>query len=143
MNCPSALTRLKIGVPATIEHAVASSSSASGSGSGADSKLSAKNVAEVVQLFITLMDSLKLNMVAADTLHPLLSDLMQALNKVMAFDAAHNEDALSKGREKLKDWLVTLNRMKASEELSEDQTRQLIFDLESTHNAFYRSLSDK
>ena len=37
---------------------------------------SAKYVAEAVQHFITLMDSLKLNMVAVDQLHPLLSDLV-------------------------------------------------------------------
>lgn len=35
-----------------------------------------------VQFFITAMDSVKLNMVACDQLHPLLADLMTALNRV-------------------------------------------------------------
>jgi len=38
--------------------------------------------------------------------------------------------------------LVVLNGMRASDELSEDQTRQLLFDLESAHAAFYRYLSE-
>ena len=39
--------------------------------------------------------------------------------------------------------LVALNKMKASEEINEEQSRQLMFDLETAHNAFYRSLSEK
>lgn len=42
----------------------------------------AKLVAETVQYFITLMDSLKLNMVAVDEIQPLLADLHGALAKV-------------------------------------------------------------
>jgi len=33
--------------------------------------------------------------------------------------------------------------MKASDELDEDQIRQLLFDLEGSHNSFYRSLAEK
>ena len=40
------------------------------------------SIAETVQHFITTMDSLKLNMVAVDQIYPLLSDLVQALNRV-------------------------------------------------------------
>jgi hypothetical protein len=31
--------------------------------------------------------------------------------------------------------------MKASDELNEEQKRQLLFDLEQAHNAFYRALA--
>jgi hypothetical protein len=58
---------MAIGVPATYEHNTTQST-------GSDS---AKHVAETVQIFITLMDSLKLQLVAVDQIHPLLSDLIQ------------------------------------------------------------------
>lgn len=83
------------------------------------------------------MDSLKLRLVAVDQLHPLLSDLMQCLNKVSGLPTDFD------GKTKIKNWLVTLNKMKASDEIDEEQARQLMFDLESAHGAFYRSLSEK
>ena len=97
------------------------------------------------------MDSLKLNMMAVgmfisvlffilpnddtDQLHPLLSDLMQSLNKVASLPPDFD------GKVKIRNWLIALNKMKASEEINEEQSRQLMFDLETAHNAFYRSLS--
>lgn len=67
MDCPAALSRLiTSGVPATVEHRAATAIS---------STALAPIVAECVQNFITAMDSLKLNMVAVDQVHPLLSDL--------------------------------------------------------------------
>ena len=44
------------------------------------------------------MDSLKLNMVAVDQIHPLLSDLMQALNKVSSLPADFD------GKMKIRNW---------------------------------------
>jgi ESCRT-I complex subunit VPS28 len=81
------------------------------------------------------MDSLKLNLKAVDQIHPLLSDLIQSLNRVVSGDF--------EGKIKIRNWLVTLNKMKASEEIDDEQARQLMFDLETAHNEFYRSLSDK
>lgn len=84
------------------------------------------------------MDSVKLGMVAVDQLHPLLSDLMVALNNLP--HAADKESTFQQSKSKIRDWLITLNQMKASETLTEDQARQLHFDLESAHTEFYRSL---
>jgi hypothetical protein len=67
------------------------------------------------------MDSLKLNVVAVDEIHPQLSDLIQALNKSVAD---------TNGKKKIRDWLIVLNQMKASDELTPEQVRQLLFDLE-------------
>jgi hypothetical protein len=80
-----------VGVPATIEHSV-------------NVQSSAKNVAETVQFFITLMDSLKLNVIAVDEIHPQLSDLLQTLNKSSIADI--------KGKQKIRDWLIELNQKK-------------------------------
>eukprot|EP00268_Persea_americana_P018152 TRINITY_DN1897_c0_g2_i1.p1 TRINITY_DN1897_c0_g2~~TRINITY_DN1897_c0_g2_i1.p1 ORF type:complete len:167 (+),score=23.62 TRINITY_DN1897_c0_g2_i1:433-933(+) len=74
MDCPAALNRLLVaGVPATVEHRASFSGCASSA---------AATVAECVQNFITAMDSLKLNMVAVDQVHPLLADLLASLNKL-------------------------------------------------------------
>jgi hypothetical protein len=106
---------MDIGVPATIEHQTETNASA---------KQSAKHVAETVQFFITLMDSLKLNFLAVDQLHPQLSDLIQSLHKLPTLPPDFS------GKNKVRDWLIKLNRMKASEEISKEDSRQLLFDLE-------------
>ncbi|KAE9607185.1 putative vacuolar protein sorting-associated, VPS28 [Lupinus albus] len=67
MECLATINRLVIsGVPAIVEHRVAAATNTS---------TSAAIVAECVQNFITSMDSLKLNTVAVDRVHPWLSDL--------------------------------------------------------------------
>ncbi|CAG8575046.1 9979_t:CDS:2 [Funneliformis caledonium] len=128
LECPAAVNRFKIGVPATIEHPT---------GAGHDTSKFAQYVAETVHHLITTMDALKLGMKAVDYIHPLLGDLMQSLNKVSSLPADFE------GKAKIRNWLIMLNGMKASDELNEEQVRQLSFDLESANNAFYRSLSDK
>lgn len=44
------------------------------------------------------------------------------------------------GKMKIKEWLDKLSSMRASEELNEEQVRQLIFDMESSYNAFNKIL---
>ena len=126
MSCPAARSRLEIGVPATVEHTTGESAG--------DGSKNVKYVSEIVQSFITLMDSLKLNMVAVDQLHPLLSDLMTSLNKLTL------PPNTTINKNKIRDWLVTLNKMRASEELNEDQARQLLFDLDSAFGEFNNAL---
>ncbi|KAJ1992114.1 Vacuolar protein-sorting-associated protein 28 [Dimargaris cristalligena] len=126
LNCPAAWKRLQIGVPLTVEHATLSDH---------DPSKSAKYVAETVQNFITLIDSLKLNRHAVDEIHPILSDLMQSLNNVSTLPVDFE------GKAKLLEWLINLNQMRASDELEPNQVRQLLFDLENAHHAFYRFLS--
>ncbi|RUS17532.1 VPS28 protein-domain-containing protein [Endogone sp. FLAS-F59071] len=127
LACPAAANRLKIGVPATYEHAV---------GENYDSGKSAKYVAETVQHFITLMDALKLNLLAVDQLHPILVDLIQSLNNVTSLPSEFD------GRAKVRTWLIRLNQMKASDEITEEQARQMLFEMEQAHTEFYRSLSE-
>ncbi|KAJ1651246.1 Vacuolar protein-sorting-associated protein 28 [Dispira simplex] len=126
LNCPAAWKRLQTGVPLTVEHATLTDH---------DPSKSAKYVAETVQNFITLIDSLKLNRHAVDEIHPILSDLMQSLNNVTSLPVDFES------KPKLLDWLIKLNQMRASDELDQDQVRQLLFDLENAHHAFYRCLS--
>lgn len=55
-------------------------------------------VAETVQHFITAMDAIKLEQRAVDELHPLISDLMNALNRVPGLPPDHL------GSTKLREW---------------------------------------
>eukprot|EP01018_Ginkgo_biloba_P014518 Gb_37209 [translate_table: standard] len=126
MDCPAAVNRLLVsGIPATVEHKAASSSDITGT---------AVAVAECVQHFITSMDSLKLNMVAVDQVHPLLSDLLASLNRVPQLLPDFE------GKVKMRDWIARLNKMGAADELTEQQARQLLFDLDSSYNAFINAL---
>ncbi|KAH8111769.1 vacuolar protein sorting-associated protein 28 [Phellopilus nigrolimitatus] len=106
MDHPAALHRIRVGVPATVEH-----SSEAGPETG-------KWVAETTQSFITFMDALKLRMRAKDQLHPILQELMANYAR---FKASKDWE----GRSRMVSWLITLNAMKASEEISEEQSRQV------------------
>lgn len=37
--------------------------------------------------------------------------------------------------------LITLNAMKAADEITEEQSRQMLFDIENAYSEFFRSLS--
>ncbi|CAL9107111.1 unnamed protein product [Musa textilis] len=128
LDAPAGINRLLVsGVPATVEHRAAGSSTAAAS---------AAAVAECVQHFITAMDSVKLNMVAVDQVHPLLSDLSTSLAKLGNGLLPPDFE----GRTKVRDWLARLAKMGAADELTEQQARQLHFDLESSYNAFMAAL---
>ncbi|WFC93619.1 Vacuolar protein-sorting-associated protein 28 [Malassezia brasiliensis] len=122
MDYPAAAHRLALGVPATVEHASGDAPSAT----------QAQLVAETTQYFITLMDALKLKMRAKDQLHPLLSDLLTAYTKAGA--------DTSETRAKLVHWLITLNQLSASEEMSETDAREMLFDIEHAYSTWFQSL---
>ncbi|ORX62967.1 vacuolar protein sorting-associated, partial [Hesseltinella vesiculosa] len=127
-TCPAAVNRFRIGVPATYEHAV---------------EENAKNnrgkatlyVAESVSHFITLLDTLRVNRLAVDDIHPLLEDLIKALNSVPGLPPDYEAKAV------VRKWLIVLNGLKASDEITADQARQMVFEIERSHNNFYRWLS--
>ncbi|KAM5534527.1 hypothetical protein V8D89_011859 [Ganoderma adspersum] len=124
MDHPAALHRIQVGVPATVEHS---------SEAGPET---AKWVAETTQWFITFADALKLGMRAKDQLHPHLQELVTSYAR---FKGSKDWE----GRSKMVGWLITLNGMKASEQLTEEQVRQLSFDIEHAYGEFLRSLSSK
>lgn len=126
LDCPAAINRLVIsGVPATVEHRAAAAASG---------LTSAATVAECVQHFITAMDTLKLNMTAVDQVFPLLSDLSGSLNKLSILPPDFE------GKTKMKEWIGRLSKMGAADELTEQQARQLHFDLESSYDSFRAAL---
>lgn len=127
IECPRATERIRIGLPATIEQP--SHNIASQSGGGAVATL----VVAASENFITLLDAIKIGMVSKDQLHPLLVDTIQAVNKVTGTDFEN--------KDKIVRWLITLNQMRAAEELSEDQQRDFQFDMESAYYGFKATLT--
>mmetsp|Transcript_10390 Transcript_10390/g.18954 ORF Transcript_10390/g.18954 Transcript_10390/m.18954 type:complete len:130 (+) Transcript_10390:10-399(+) len=126
MDCRAARHRLlRVGVPATIEYGVDSSGSVLDS---ADQKF----VFEAVQAFITTQNCLQLDMRDVDQLHPNLSDLMVSLNKVKKLPQDHIS------RVKVKEWLEKLNQKPASYRLTDEELRQMSFDLQTAYDHWHR-----
>jgi len=69
-----------------------------------------------------------------DELHPEIRDLVDTMNRLSILPSDFE------GKQKMGEWLNTLNAMQASDELSEAQVRQLLFDLESSYAAFNKIL---
>lgn len=83
--------------------------------------------------FITFLDALKLNMRSKDALHPLLAEVIQSVNAVTDRDF--------EGRAKIISWLIHLNGMRAQDELSEGEGRDLVFEMEGAYAGFKKTLN--
>lgn len=124
LDCPRAVERLvRIGAPATVLH------------NTTNRKADSANVAQTVQSFITLMDVLKLNIRAVDEIQPLICDMMASLTMVSGLPPDFE------GRNKMETWLRTLNTMRASDELDDEQVRQLSYDLDRAYASFISFLN--
>ncbi|XP_048000952.1 vacuolar protein sorting-associated protein 28 homolog [Cydia fagiglandana] len=119
LDCPAALERIRENKPNLIKD---------------DKGNTNKYIAEIVSLFITLMDKLRLEFRAMDMIQPELRDLRDTMDRLMMLP----EDF--EGKLKVQEWLDKLSEMSASDELSEAQGRQLIFDLETSYQAFNKFL---
>jgi ESCRT-I complex subunit VPS28 len=92
----------------------------------------AQHIVAASENFITLFDAVKMSMLSKDTLHPILVEVIQSVNKVT------DRDFENKG--KIVQWLITLNQMRAAEELSAEQARELNFDLNAAYDGFKSTL---
>jgi len=126
MECSRAVERLRVGIPATVEQGP--SHKPSQQGDFADATL----VINATETFITLLDAIKIGLVEKDTLHPLLVEIIQAVNKVTDIDFE------SKG--KIVQWLITLNQMRAAEKLNDEQAREFEFDMQQAYHGFKSTL---
>lgn len=127
MECPRASQRLlTMGVPEQMRS----------SGDGTQHYVTV-TVAETVQFFITAMDAVKLEQRAVDDLQPFLGDLMDAL---MRLPETPND---FEPYNKVKAWLQKLNSLRAVDEISEDDARQLSHDLDAAYAEFLRYLKRK
>lgn len=121
LHSTAALERIKEGRPITIK----------------DNKGNlSKSIFEIVSLFITVMDRLRLEIRAMDELYPDIKDLHETMSRMSSLPSDFE------GRLKVQKWLGILNAMQASDELSEEQVRQMLFDFDSAYNDFNRFVSD-
>ena len=145
MDHPAALHRLQVGVPATVEH-----SSEAGPETGkwvAETTqarpLSVSYIRSLFiiissQSFITFMDALKLRLRAKDQLHPILQELVtgyarfkgskdwEGRSKMVGWYVAISLPCVNRQNHEITRYrLITLNGMKASEEITEEQSRQV------------------
>ncbi|OAA62193.1 vacuolar protein sorting-associated protein Vps28 [Cordyceps fumosorosea ARSEF 2679] len=139
IEAPRATKRLQAGMPSTITTPSSSAAVGGGGGGGGGGasdrggNTSGVLILEATQDFITFLDAVKLGLLSKDQLHPLLSDVIQSVNKVTDKDFEN--------RGKIVQWLITLNQMKASEELSEQQARELDMDIQQAYQGFRRTLT--
>ncbi|EPY52565.1 ESCRT I complex subunit Vps28 [Schizosaccharomyces cryophilus OY26] len=92
----------------------------------------AKSIAELVQNFITTLDAIRLNFVAKDQLHPLLSELVICMD-----DLTEMLNKQVSGRSKLVQWLIFINHMEPTDQLNEEQKDELLHNLEETYSECY------
>ncbi|XP_038654668.1 vacuolar protein sorting-associated protein 28 homolog isoform X1 [Scyliorhinus canicula] len=119
LDCPLAMERIKEDRPITIKD---------------DKGNLNRCIADIVSLFITVMDKLRLEIRAMDEIQPDLRELMETMNRMS------NLPADFEGKERVNQWLQKLTGMSASDELDDNQVRQMLFDLESAYNSFNRFL---
>ncbi|KAL4236445.1 Vacuolar protein-sorting-associated protein 28 [Mactra antiquata] len=121
LDCPLALERIKEDRPITIKD---------------DKGNTSKCIADIVSLFITVMDALRLEIRAMVDIQPDLKELMDAMQRLSILPSDFE------GKGKVQSWLEKLSTMSASDELDDTQAKQMLFDLESSYNAFNKVLHD-
>ena len=147
MDCPRATERLRIGLPSTLVHPSTGSTLPASSYAAAYSSQnvvaapnptsttpSASSIANATENFITFLDALRIKILAKDQLHPLLSEVIQSVNKVVEGDFD--------GRGNIIKWLIRLNGMRAGENLGEEETRECAFEMEGAYAGFKARLGD-
>jgi len=124
IEAPAARYRLiEAGVPATVEHS-----------ERLGNQSDILYVTRATRTFITARNVLEMKLLSKDEIYPYISELLDALDKV---ERLRN---VFEGKAKLKNWLGVLANMKASDSLSNEEARQLAFDLESAYTEFERIL---
>lgn len=133
LEVPRATERIRVGMASTAVNASSGTAPTSQAATGGGGGTSGTLILEATQDFITFLDALRLGLLAKDQLHPLLTDVIQSVNKVTDRDFEN--------RGKIVAWLITLNQMKATEELSEAQARELELDINAAYQGFKATLT--
>lgn len=123
IDLPRAVERLvNRGVPATVIHATT------------DTRSEGLFVAETTQFFINALDALSLGCRTMDEIHPHLRDIMASAVRVPGL--VQNVPEMSR----VQTWVVKVHQMRATEELTEDDKRQLTSDLNTAYSCFHQFL---
>ena len=101
-----------------------------GAGTQQIHKAGAQKIIEATQNFITAKDALALGYKAVDQIQPLVQEIVASLSETAGLGQGFE------GANRIRAWLGTFANMRAHEELSEEQLRQLNFDLDNAFNEF-------
>ena len=115
LECPAALERIREDRPITVKD---------------DKGNTIKLVSSTVSLFITIMDRLRMDIRQMDDIYPEMKDLHDDLNCLTILPPDFE------GLVKVEKWFKVLQQMEAGDELSEEQSQQMVFDLNTSYAAF-------
>jgi ESCRT-I complex subunit VPS28 len=101
-----------------------------GTGTHQVHKAGAQKIIEATQNFITAKDALALGYKAVDQIQPLVQEIVASLSETAGLGQGFE------GANRIRGWLGTFANMRANEELSEEQIRQLNFDIDNAFNEF-------
>ncbi|GAV06566.1 hypothetical protein RvY_16532 [Ramazzottius varieornatus] len=118
-DCPAAMERIREDNPITIRN---------------DKGNTSKCIADIVALFITIMDKLRLQMKAVDEIQPDMRELLDTMNRLNTLPPNYE------GRASVQKWLQNMSKMSASDQFDDNEIRQMVFDLESGYEAFRKFL---
>uniref|UniRef100_A0A0N4Z2H9 Vacuolar protein sorting-associated protein 28 homolog n=1 Tax=Parastrongyloides trichosuri TaxID=131310 RepID=A0A0N4Z2H9_PARTI len=118
INCPLAMARIKEGKPVTID----------------DAGSTALRIAQVTELFITFLDLLRLNTRDVDQLYPTLSDLHDTINAMTTLPPGNGP------KSKVERWYKELSKMNASDTISDEMSREMVFQLDNAYNDLKKML---
>ncbi|KAG9508447.1 Vacuolar protein sorting-associated protein 28-like protein, partial [Fragariocoptes setiger] len=120
-DCPAAMERIREDRPITIKDDKGSTHAC---------------IADIVSMFITISDRLRLGIKSMDELLPDLRELNETMARLTMLPATYQ------GPARVKSWIDIMSKMNASDELNEGQVRQITFDLETSFNEFNKMLHD-
>ncbi|GFZ03121.1 vacuolar protein sorting-associated protein VPS28 family protein [Actinidia rufa] len=94
---------------------------------------------KLIAHFKTLASTLKDTVPSIERFHDTYKmDCPAALNRLITSGVPACDNF--EGKTKMKEWIARLSKMGAADELTEQQARQLHFDLESSYNSFMAAL---
>lgn len=94
-------------------------------------------IAEIVATFITTSDRLKLGQKSMDELLPDLKELHETLGRLTILPPSFE------GSSKVKSWIDKMSTMKADDTLSDNEVRQMTYDIDTSYNEFNKLLLGK
>lgn len=121
-ECPAAIGRINEDRPITIKD---------------DKGNTHASISDIVSTFITITDRIKLGMRSMDELLPDLRELQETMSRLTILPSSYE------GLDRVRKWIDTMDKMKASDTLDDDSIRQLTFDMETSFNEFNKILRDK
>lgn len=121
-----ALDRIKEGAPITIK---------------GDKGKTHACISSIVSLIITICDRLKLGMKSVDELMPDFKDLHSTMVRLSKEDSRMMPPSYE-GPTRISAWIEKMSTMSASDELDENQIRQMIYDMDTSFSEFNKILDE-